>query len=185
MFDLSSQSDCRLYSGSSLSTFQALSILFSWFSLHPGISKAAFDHLLKILNKHFLPSDNELPTSYKDARKMFNTYLSPVVKYDCCINDCVIFHDSSSGKFSKLDKCPVCNESRFKSESKNVPRRHSNTFHWKLGYAVFLLIKQHHLSFNYTEIQQKTPKQYQAYTNHQLGVSGMIVVDLTIATPER
>ena len=84
LFDLSSQSDCRLYSGSSLSTFQALSILFSWFSLHPGISKAAFDHLLKILNKHFLPSDNELPTSYKDARKVFNTYLSPVVKYDCC-----------------------------------------------------------------------------------------------------
>ena len=35
----------------------------------------------------------------------------------------VIFHDSSSGNFSKLDECPICNESRFKSESKNVPRK--------------------------------------------------------------
>ena len=112
-----------LYEGSTLSTFQALSILFSWFSVHPGISKSAFEHLLNILHRYLLPSENNLPATYKKAREIFQPCLSPVIEYDCCVNDCVVFRDSSSGKYSKLKECPVCKEPRFQSacRSKSVP----------------------------------------------------------------
>ena len=111
-----------LYSGSKLSMFQALSILLSWFSLHPGISKSALDHLLKILHLFILPTDNELPTNYNDARKMFSDYPTPVQNYDCCVNDCVIFRDSRSHQYSQLKECPECKEPRFKSGT-SIPRK--------------------------------------------------------------
>ena len=35
----------KLYPGASITQFQAISMLTSWFVLHPGISKTAFDQL--------------------------------------------------------------------------------------------------------------------------------------------
>ena len=100
--DPTSHPQTCLYEGSTLSSFQALSILFSWFSVHPGISKSAFEHLLNISHRYLLPSENNLPAPYKKAHEIFQPYLSPVIEYDCCVNDCVVFRNSSSGKYSKL-----------------------------------------------------------------------------------
>lgn len=103
-----------------MSTFQAVSILVTWHSRHPGISKSALDGLLKILHELILPKPNTLPTSYVDAKRMLQVHLSPVEEYDCCINDCIIFRDSNStsGKYAALTHCPVCGEERYQTGTK-------------------------------------------------------------------
>ena len=50
-----------LYPSATITVFQATSILTSWFSLYPGISKSTFDRLLNILHMHILPVGNNLP----------------------------------------------------------------------------------------------------------------------------
>lgn len=98
-------------------------ILMSWFSTFPGISKTAFSRLLFIIGKFLLPSENTLPTSYTEAVKMVQRFITPVVDYNCCINDCIIYRDSSNRKHAKLTRCPECNENRYEKGSKNTPRK--------------------------------------------------------------
>ena len=112
-----------LFPGSSLTSFQAVSLLMSWQSLHPGISKAAVDHLLKLLHDFILPAENNIPATYGEAHRVLNKYLTPVKQFDYCVNDCVIFRDTSSEKYSSLTKCPVCNEQRYESECHSIARK--------------------------------------------------------------
>lgn len=76
---------------------------------------------------------------------MFNMYLSPVVKYDCCVNDCVIFRDSSLEKFSKLRECPVCDKPRFEQGSKNISRKTFKYLPVETRIRRLFANKQHHL----------------------------------------
>lgn len=102
-----------LYSDSSISMTQALSLLFSWFSAFPGLSKESFSRLLLILHLYLLPPGNKLPCTYASALKILKPYLTPVTDYHCCINDCIVYRNSSSGDFEKLTSCPVCSEPRY------------------------------------------------------------------------
>ena len=112
-----------LYPGASITQFQAISIMISWFTLHPGISKSAFDRLLYLLHTHILPAGNTLPQTYKEARKSLQNLLTPTKAYHCCVNDCIIFRDSETKKYADLDHCPECNEHRFMEGSSSIPRK--------------------------------------------------------------
>ena len=112
----------NLYSNSLLSVVQAVTLLMSWFSAFPGMSKESFSRLLVILHAFLLPPGNILPTTYSSALKLLKPYLSPVKEYHCCVNDCVLFRNSSRGAYEKHVKCPVCNEPRFLSHGK-IPRK--------------------------------------------------------------
>ena len=81
----------NLYPGANITQFQAISMITS---LHPGISKAAFDRLLYLLHTHILPKGNILPQSYREAKSVLRDLLTPTKEYHCCINDCVVFRDS-------------------------------------------------------------------------------------------
>ena len=123
MLDMEGDMDAKLYGGSSLSPSQAVSLLLSWFSSFPGISKQALSSLLNLLHTHILPPGNILPSSYKQAVKLLRPYLSPVKEYHCCINDCIMFRDYCVGKYSQLTSCPICGEPRFKSDNKSPRKR--------------------------------------------------------------
>ena len=92
-----------LFSCSSLSCFQAILELVSWFSNHAGISKNAFSQLLNILHTKILPQNNILPTSYAEAMAILKPYLTPVKEYHCCINDCVVFRNSETQSYNYLN----------------------------------------------------------------------------------
>ena len=53
-FDI--EGDVKLYEGSSLSCLQTVSLLLSWFSSSPGVSKHSLSSLLNLLHTHILPS---------------------------------------------------------------------------------------------------------------------------------
>lgn len=112
-----------LYPGSSLSVMNALSLLFSWFSAFPGMSKESFNQLLLILHNFILPSGNILPTRYHSALKVLKPYLCPVTEYHCCINDCIVYRNSSAGAFEKLLSCPVCREPRYQQNGLSPQKR--------------------------------------------------------------
>ena len=121
--DFDIEGDVKLYEGSSLSCLQAVSLLLSWFSSSPGMSKRSLSSLLNLLHTHILPLGNVLPSSYRQAVKLLQPYLSPVKDYHCCVNDCIIYRDYSMGKFSKLTSCPICGEPRFKPDKKSPRKR--------------------------------------------------------------
>ena len=85
-----SDESTKLYPNSSLTTIKAITILLSWFSSFPGISKSAFSRLLFILGRFILPESNTLPKSYTDAVKVIKGLMVPVVEYHCCVNDCIL-----------------------------------------------------------------------------------------------
>ena len=113
-----------LYSaaGSTLTSIQAVTILMSWFSSFPGISKRSFNRLLQILHRIILPEDNTLPDSYSKAIALIKPFLNDMKEYHCCVNDCVLYRDSENRQYKSLCTCPVCGESRYKTGSV-VPRK--------------------------------------------------------------
>lgn len=112
-----------LYPGANITTFQATTILTSWFSLYPGITKSAFNGLLRILHLYILPEGNNLPGTYTDVHKRLNRFLTPVKEYHCCINDCIIYRDCTTANYAHLDKCPVCKEPRYKDSNNKIPQK--------------------------------------------------------------
>lgn len=113
----------KLYPESTLSIIQAITLLFSWFSAFPGMSKESFSQLLLLLHTFFLPCGNKLPSTYSKAHKLLEPYLSPVTEYHCCINDCIVYRNSSAGQFANHHFCPVCDESRFQSDGVTPQKR--------------------------------------------------------------
>lgn len=117
----------KLYAGARVTGDQAIYTLLSWFSSYPGISKSAFSRLLYILHTIILPTENSLPTSYEDLLKKVKPFLSPIIDYHCCVNDCIIFRDSDAGEYAKLIKCPKCDEDRYEPGTK-IPRKRFKYF---------------------------------------------------------
>ena len=120
--NIGKDNDAKLLPGTSLPSIQAVTMLVSWFSSFPGMSKESFSNLLNILAKHILPASNILPTSYSSALKLIQPYLSCVQEFHCCINDCVLFRKTLFDDYTHLKKCPVCDEERFEDDS-STPRR--------------------------------------------------------------
>nr|XP_015621188.1 uncharacterized protein LOC4326258 isoform X1 [Oryza sativa Japonica Group]XP_015621190.1 uncharacterized protein LOC4326258 isoform X1 [Oryza sativa Japonica Group]XP_025883272.1 uncharacterized protein LOC4326258 isoform X1 [Oryza sativa Japonica Group]XP_025883275.1 uncharacterized protein LOC4326258 isoform X1 [Oryza sativa Japonica Group] len=76
--------------------------------------------LLKLL-KEALPTGDTLPASYYEAKKMLRDLGLGYESIHACINDCVLFWK----ELEDYDKCPVCNESRWKIHKgkKRVPHK--------------------------------------------------------------
>ena len=112
----------KLYDGARVTAEQAIYTLVSWFSSYPGVNKSAFSRLLYILHSFILPAENNLPPTYADLMKSIRPFLSPVKDYHCCVNDCVVFHDSHAGEYADLSKCPECDEDHYEPGTV-IPRK--------------------------------------------------------------
>jgi hypothetical protein len=110
----------KLHLSSDLTVCKTLGILFTWFCSSSGTSKEAFSRLLYILHNFLLPHGNKLPDSYAKALSKVKHLLIPVQKYDCCVNDCLVFRESTDGDFNDLEQCPECEEGRYLPGSKTA-----------------------------------------------------------------
>lgn len=115
--------DEELYPSANVTLMQALAILFAWFSSFPGLSKEAFHRLLYLLHTFLLPAGNKLPPSYYKAHAMISKKIVPVEEYDCCVNDCVLFRNTTSVDYSNMTKCPKCGEDRYEPYSRIARKR--------------------------------------------------------------
>ena len=75
------------------------------------MSKSALNDSLRC-EKSSLSQTYVLPSSYTEAKSFISPLLMQVEKYDACINDCVIYRDSSQLQYQSLSECPVCQEPR-------------------------------------------------------------------------
>ena len=65
--------------------------------------------------KRMLPKDNCLPKDHRHVQKVLNGLGLGYEKIHACKNNCILFYKENKA----LDKCHVCNESRFKMTSHN------------------------------------------------------------------
>ncbi len=83
-----------------------------------GFTLKAMDEIFKT-HKYDLPEGNCFPSTWKEAKGLLKDTLVPLRKYECCVNDCIIYRKVLGGAdYSKLTECPVCQESRYKDGSK-------------------------------------------------------------------
>ncbi|KAK3735529.1 hypothetical protein QZH41_010032 [Actinostola sp. cb2023] len=115
----SGSADLPLYNGSSVTVLQSLAGYFAWFTEFPAVSKSALSSMLA-LNKNLMPSPNNLPASYEEAMKFMKPFLLPLVVYDVCLNDCIVYRKTERYDYSKLESCPVCGAKRYSSDRKPV-----------------------------------------------------------------
>ncbi|CAN6692478.1 unnamed protein product [Malus baccata var. baccata] len=78
------------------------------------LSNKCFDYYLGVI-KRMLPKENCLPEDHKRAQKVLKGLGLGYEKIHACVNNCVLFYKKNKA----LDKCPVCNEPRFKMTSHN------------------------------------------------------------------
>ena len=74
-----------------------------------------FDYFLGVF-KRMLPNDNCLPKDHKSAKRVLSGLGLGYEKIHACKNNCILFYKENKA----LDKCLVCNESRFKMTSQNI-----------------------------------------------------------------
>ena len=110
-----------LYEGSDKTVMEVLAGYFHWFSSHPSISKSALSSLLAHEHCNVLPKGNNLPSSYVQAYNFIKPNLLPTECYHACPNDCILFRKTDRYDYTKLKKCPKCNESRYAANGQ--PRR--------------------------------------------------------------
>ena len=101
--------DIKLYPNSAFSLIVTLSLLFSWFSSFPGISKEAFGCLLFILHNYLLPPENVMASTYVQAVCLIHRHLTKPKEFDCCVNDCLLFRN----EHKDLSECPKCGSNRY------------------------------------------------------------------------
>ena len=115
-----------LFTGAKLSSLEATTLLVSWFSMFPSMSKEAFSRLLYLLHTFILPDKNTLPSSYHHAVKKIKPFLSPIKEYHVCPKDCIIYRDCDDGEFEKLSVQFVVKVDFFQMECSQ--RKYSNIY---------------------------------------------------------
>ncbi|GKV06678.1 hypothetical protein SLEP1_g18537 [Rubroshorea leprosula] len=75
-----------------------------------GLSGRAIDAILELLTK-VLPKGNKVPSSFYEAKKIFEELGLKYEKIDACVNDCILYW----GKYEKEQSCPVCGVNRWKN----------------------------------------------------------------------
>ncbi|XP_026449456.1 uncharacterized protein LOC113349663 [Papaver somniferum] len=82
------------------------------------LSNKSFEMHLELLKKAF-PKNNNIPSSYYEAKRMLKGLGLGYESIHACKNDCALFWK----EYEKEDKCPVCSESRYKfNDGKAEPR---------------------------------------------------------------
>ncbi len=83
-----------------------------------GFTQKAMDEIFKT-HKFDLPEGNCFPSNWREAKGMLKDSIVPLKKYDCCLNDCMIYRKVLGGAdYSKLTECPMCHEPRYKNGTK-------------------------------------------------------------------
>ena len=73
-----------------------------------GISNSAMEQILHLICL-VLPEGHCVPNTMDKIRKVVRDLGLSYKKIHACFNDCVLFR----GEYEKLDKCPICEESRW------------------------------------------------------------------------
>ena len=118
-FEFTEIKEEMLYPGSSVSLLSTLSILMTWFTDYPSLSKQAFSQLLYLLHKFILPPSNNLPSSYTKAYSLVKHHLIEPQEFHVCINDCVVFRK----EYKDLTCCPICGSNRYEDDSQQPLKR--------------------------------------------------------------
>jgi hypothetical protein len=74
-----------------------------------GISNSSLEPILQLFLL-VLPDGHCLPTSSEKVERVIRDLGLHYEKIHICVNDCVLF----CGDYAELDKCPTCDESRWK-----------------------------------------------------------------------
>jgi hypothetical protein len=74
-----------------------------------GISNKSLEHILRLFLL-VLPDGHCLPTSLDKVERVIRDLGLHYDKIHAYVNDCVLFR----GNYANLDKCPTCDESRWK-----------------------------------------------------------------------
>ncbi|KAK9065094.1 hypothetical protein SSX86_016477 [Deinandra increscens subsp. villosa] len=109
--------DKPLYEGSTHNALSGL-MIFQHLKGQFGWSDTSFDALLGAL-KTVLPAKNTIPSSMYEAKKMLKGIGLEYEKFHACENDCVLFWN----EYKDASECPTCGTSRWKTNTKNVPRK--------------------------------------------------------------
>jgi hypothetical protein len=74
-----------------------------------NMSDGATEEVLSLL-KELLPEGNNLPSSYHEMKNTIRDIGMDYVKYDVCINNCMLFWK----EHERLEKCVICGAGRYK-----------------------------------------------------------------------
>jgi hypothetical protein len=87
------------------------------------ISNKGFTAMMKLISDGH--PESELPRSYDEAKNYLKELGLAFENIHVCKNNCVLFRDSKTTKYAKLNACPVCKESRWKDETgtKQIPHK--------------------------------------------------------------
>ncbi|KAL0366974.1 UNVERIFIED_CONTAM: hypothetical protein Sradi_3587500 [Sesamum radiatum] len=88
-----------------------------------GWTNKSIDLLLELLRDSF-PDNVNLPANYYEAQKITNDLAFTYETIDACPNSCMLFR----GKDSGLDKCEICNASRYKDTEKKTAAKRMRYF---------------------------------------------------------
>ncbi|KAL0445359.1 UNVERIFIED_CONTAM: hypothetical protein Slati_2258600 [Sesamum latifolium] len=88
-----------------------------------GWTNKSIDLLLELLRDSF-PDNVNLPANYYEAQKITNDLGFTYETIDACPNSCMFFR----GKDSGLDKCEICNASRYKDTEKKTAAKRMRYF---------------------------------------------------------
>jgi hypothetical protein len=107
-----------LYKGTNVNTISATIVLINMAVIH-NISNAYVDELLKYLSTILLPSQNKLPRSHYEAKKLIQKLGLNYNIIHTCPKGCVLYR----GEYEHLDKCPKegYGLSRFIAGSESIP----------------------------------------------------------------
>jgi hypothetical protein len=76
----------------------------------------SFTYLLQLLGE-ILPENNVLLDSTYGVKKLLCHLSTEVERIHACPNDCILYRGA---EYDKLDKCPTCNVSRYKSRDNDT-----------------------------------------------------------------
>lgn len=118
-FEILMKKACEpLYEGCGLSSLSTTLLLYNLKVTH-GWSQASFSELLYLLKYKILPANNFLPSSSYEAKKSIHQLGLEYNSIHACSNDCILYR----GQYTNAQVCPVCNESRWKNGTSQVPQK--------------------------------------------------------------
>lgn len=101
----------RIFTGARVSRLSAILMLLNLQARYQA-SNALLDDLLRILNTQILPTENTLPSTWQEAKKLLQSIGMAYELIHACPNDCVLFR----GEYADLSHCPQCEESRYRTD---------------------------------------------------------------------
>jgi hypothetical protein len=105
-----------VYSGATSSILSATIIIMNMCVVF-RVSNKFTDELLRYLSSDLLPSNNKLPTSHYEARKLIRTLGLQYNNIHACPNGCVLYEE----EHMDLNSCPKCGRARWAEGSNSIP----------------------------------------------------------------